>query len=27
VVDLRSGRTLHAADGDPPVLLVGADSW
>ena len=27
VVDLRNGRTLHAEDGDPPVLLVGADSW
>ena len=27
VVDLRNGRTLHAQDGDPPVLLVGADSW
>ena len=27
VVDLRSGRTLHAGDGDPPVLLLGAASW
>ena len=27
VVDLRSGKTLHTSDGDPPVLLLGADSW
>jgi hypothetical protein len=27
VVDLRSGRTLHASDGDPPILLLGAASW
>jgi hypothetical protein len=27
VVDLRSGKTLHADDGDPPILLLGADSW
>jgi hypothetical protein len=27
VVDLRSGKTLHTSDGDPPVLLVGAASW
>jgi hypothetical protein len=28
VVDLRSGRTLHRFDGDPPVLLLGdADDW
>jgi len=27
VVDLRSGKTLHAGDGDPPVLLLGAASW
>jgi len=27
VVDLRSGRTLHTADGDPPILLEGAASW
>ena len=27
VIDLRSGKTLHAEDGDPPVLLLGAASW
>jgi hypothetical protein len=27
VVDLRSGRTLHTGDGDPPILLLGAASW
>jgi hypothetical protein len=27
VVDLRSGRTLHRGDGDPPILLLGAASW
>jgi hypothetical protein len=27
VVDLRSGKTLHAEDSDPPILLLGADSW
>jgi hypothetical protein len=27
VVDLRSGKTLHTSDGDPPVLLLGAASW
>jgi hypothetical protein len=27
VVDLRSGRTLHTAAGDPPILLLGAASW
>jgi hypothetical protein len=27
VVDLRSGKTLHTGDGDPPILLVGAASW
>ena len=26
VVDLRSGRTLHTGDGDPPILLLGAAS-
>ena len=27
VVDLRSGKTLHTGDGDPPILLLGAASW
>ena len=27
VVDLRSGKTLHTGDGDPPILLLGAVSW
>lgn len=27
VVDLRSGRTLHTGDGDPPILLLGAAAW
>jgi hypothetical protein len=27
VVDLRSGKTLHTWDSDPPTLLLGAASW
>jgi hypothetical protein len=27
VVDLRTGKTLHSADGDPPILLLGAAAW
>ena len=27
VVDLRSGKTLHTGDSDPPILLLGAASW
>jgi hypothetical protein len=27
VVDLRSGKTLHTWDSDPPILLLGAASW
>ena len=27
VVDLRTGKTLHTGDGDPPILLLGAAAW
>jgi hypothetical protein len=27
VVDLRTGRTLHAGDGEPTILLLGAAAW